>query len=106
MEAALRRELQEEIGIEVEDVRPAFFKDGLHEKVFADGTRQAVYMIFLLFHCTAVQDALRLNEELVDYRWLDEDEVAGIDLNSETVDTLERLGPWSGATRAVREEAR
>jgi nucleoside triphosphatase len=94
MEDALRRELREELGIEVENVRPAFFKDCTHDKIFADGTTRPVYMIFLLFHCNAVSDRLELNDEFVEYRWVREDEVADMDLNSETVDTLERLGPW------------
>lgn len=94
MEHALRRELREELGIEVENVRPAFFKDCTHDKIFADGTTRPVYMIFLLFHCNAVSDRLELNDEFVDYRWVREDEVGAMDLNTETVDTLERLGPW------------
>ncbi len=95
---ALRRELREEIGIEVDDVEPAFFKDCLHEKTFEGGERAVVYMIFLLFHCTAVQETLRLNDEFEEYRWVKEDEVDSLELNEETVDTLDRLGPW-GRTR-------
>ena len=94
MEDALRRELKEELGIEVENIRPAFFKDCLHDKIFADGTTRPVYMIFLLFHCTAVSDRLDLNEEFVEYRWVRDGELGDMELNAETVDTLERLGPW------------
>lgn len=97
MVEALRRELREEIGVEVDDVRPAFFKDCLHDKVFADGTKGPVYMIFLLFHCTAAREELRLSDEFVEYRWLKEDEVRSLELNEETVDTLQRLGPWTDA---------
>lgn len=97
MEEALRRELQEEIGVEVGDIRPAFFKDCQHAKRFADGTTRPVYMIFLLFHCTAEQEELRLNDELVEYRWLAESEVGHLNLNQETIDTLQRLGPWKDA---------
>ena len=92
MEPALRRELREELGIEIENIRPAFFKDCLHQKTFADGTSREVYMIFLLFHCTAVQDELRLNDEFVEYRWVSKNQVESLDLNEETVDTLTRLG--------------
>jgi nucleoside triphosphatase len=81
MEDALCRELRE-------------VKDCSHEKIFADGTTKPVYMIFLLFHCTAVSDQLDLNEEFVEYRWVREGELGGLELNAETVDTLERLGPW------------
>ena len=97
MEEALRRELKEEIGVEVKDIRPAFFKDCLHSKRFADGTTRSVYMIFLLFHCTAEREELRLNDELVEYRWMAESEVRSLGLNQETIDTLHRLGPWRGA---------
>ena len=97
MEEALRRELREEIGIEVTDITPAFFKDCLHEKVFADGTKKPVYMIFLLFHCTARSDRLRLNEEFTTYRWVSEETLRELDLNEETLDTLERLGAWRDA---------
>lgn len=92
MEPALRRELREEIGIEVEEVRPAFFKDCLHQKTFADGSSRNVYIIFLLFHCKAVTDELRLNDEFVDYRWVRKDEITDLDLNDETTDTLTRMG--------------
>lgn len=102
MEDALRRELREELGIEVADVRPAFFKDCLHDKIFADGTVRPLYMIFLLFHCRATTDQLRLNPEFTDYRWVGEEEVETLELNSETVDTLSRLGPWGEVSRPGR----
>ena len=93
---ALRRELREEIGIEVDQIRPAFFKDCLHTKKFADGHTAPVYMIFLLFHCRASCEDLALNDEFVHYKWVDERGVHDLELNSETQDTLERLGSWEG----------
>ncbi len=94
MEAALRREMREELGVEIEDIRPALFKDCEAEKTFPDGSRRPVYMIFLLFHCRAVSLDLRLNEEFVEHRWVSAGDLGGMDLNSETVDTLKRLGEW------------
>ena len=94
MVTGLRRELREELGIEIEAIQPAFFKDALHDKTFPDGSKQPVYMIFLLFHCTARSEHLRLNEEFTEYRWVGADEVAALPLNKETVDTLARLGAW------------
>lgn len=94
MREALRRELREEIGIEVDQIRPAFFKDGLYSKTFCDGHSAPVYMIFLLFHCRTRSEELVLNEELVQYRWVDEAEAHDLELNRETEDTLERLGDW------------
>lgn len=101
MDDALRRELREEIGTEVEQIRPAFFKDCLHPKIFADGITRSVYMIFLLFHCTASSEDLRLNEEFAEYRWVREDDLAGMELNGETIDTFKQLGPWSELGRGA-----
>lgn len=94
MVEALHRELREELGIGVTDVRPAFFKDCLHEKLFPDGSSRLIYMIFLLFHCRAESEELRLCPEFVDYAWVKETDISSMEINSETADTLERLGRW------------
>lgn len=94
MRDALRRELREEIGIEVAAIRPAFFKDAQHEKAYADGSRRTVYMIFLIFHCRADDEALVLNEEFVEYRWVSEAEAGALTLPGETRDTLDRIADW------------
>ena len=88
---ALRREMREELGIEISHIRPAFFKDGSYEKLFADGSQRAVYMIFLVFECRAIEEIIRLNEEFNEYRWVAEDGMREYDLNPETLDTLDRL---------------
>src|SRR5215470_14313452 len=48
---ALRREVMEELGVSIISYRPAFFKDGLHEKTFPNGERRPIYMVFLIFEC-------------------------------------------------------
>lgn len=103
MQEGLRRELREELGIEVDNIEPAFFKDCLHDKVFADGSRRPVYMIFLVFHCIAASEQLELNEEFTDYRWARVEDFDAMDLNSETKDTLTQLGEWPRSHPAVRE---
>jgi nucleoside triphosphatase len=92
MVQALRRELREELGIEVENIRPAFFKDGTYSKLMKDGSQVETYMIFLLFHCNFSGDVLALNDEFTEHRWVAEREVGELTLNQETVDTLDRLG--------------
>lgn len=44
MRDGLRRELREELGIEVKNIKPLFFKDGQHLKSFADGSKSEVYV--------------------------------------------------------------
>jgi nucleoside triphosphatase len=97
MEDALRRELREELGVEIREIRPAFFKDSLRKKTLPDGLQIPVYMIFLLFHCTALDDQLQLNEEFTEYRWVSAEEIKGLNLNEETRDTLERLESWKSS---------
>ena len=92
MDEALRRELCEELGIQVTDIRPAFFKDGSYSKLSTDGGLQLVYMIFLIFHCRAAGDRIQLNEEFSEYRWVSKADLPKLDLNVETADTLRRLG--------------
>ena len=99
MEQALRRELLEELGIEIGQIKPAFFKDCLHDKTFPDGSKKKLYMIFLLFHCKAKSNKLTLNDEFVEYRWLSETEYNKLKLNNETKDTLEKLGSWNKVYR-------
>lgn len=94
IEQALRRELREEIGIEVGEVRPALFKDGVHDKTLANGERVRLYMIFLLFHCRALDERLTLGDELIDCQWVRREELGHFDLNVETRDTIERLSEW------------
>jgi nucleoside triphosphatase len=89
---ALRREMNEELGIQVTDIRPAFFKDGSYSKLLPNGEFQPVYMIFLVFHCRAANDKIQLNEEFSEYRWVSEEDLPRMNLNVETADTLRRLG--------------
>jgi nucleoside triphosphatase len=93
-DAALHRELREELGIEIDNVRPAFFKDGVFEKLYVDGTAHPMYLIFLVFHCNARSETILLNEEFDEYRWVSEQELASLELNEVTRDTLRRIGPW------------
>lgn len=91
---ALQRELREELGIEITDIRPAFFKDGCYNKMLPAGELLPVYMIFLVFHCRAAGDQIQLNEEFSEYRWVSQVEVQNMALNVETADTLRRLSSW------------
>jgi nucleoside triphosphatase len=90
--AALEREVREELGVRVVTAAPLFFKDGMFEKTFVDGTRRPIYMVFLLFDCRIADEVIRLNEEFVEYAWVTPAGLAAFDLNIATVDTFRRLG--------------
>lgn len=95
MTDALRREIKEELGIEIKNIKPAFFKDGQYEKTFTDGSKRAVYIIFLLFHCIAFEDKIILSKEFSEYKWVQENAIQNLELNEETVDALAKIGTWS-----------
>ena len=90
-EAALRRELQEEIGVAVSDIQPLFFTDGAYFKTFPDGSRQEIYMIFLLFACRAAGTSIQLNPEFEEYAWVKAGDLSSYDLNVETIKTFNRM---------------
>jgi nucleoside triphosphatase len=54
-EDGLRRDIREELGIEVRNLKRLFFKDGQFLKSFADRSKGEVYMIFLIFSCQPVE---------------------------------------------------
>jgi nucleoside triphosphatase len=96
VEQALRRETREELGVEIEDIRPLTFRDASLEKLLPDGSRQRLYMLFLLYECRIGSGELRLNAELTATAWADARELGRFDLNPLTVDTFRSLGWLSG----------
>jgi nucleoside triphosphatase len=88
LEAALRRELEEEIGIEVTDIQPLFFTDGIYTKTFSNEHQQEIYMIFLVFSCLAGSVEVKLNTEFEAYAWVSKNELSNYDLNGETIKTF------------------
>ncbi len=89
---ALRREVREEVGLEVSDIRPLFFKDGEHPKLYPDGSVANVYMIFLNFLCRKASQQVMLGDEFEEHRWVKKEELKEYDLNLETRDTFQRMG--------------
>jgi nucleoside triphosphatase len=89
---ALHREVREELGLSVTDERPVTFRDLLREKTFPDGRTQLVYMIFLIFECRVAAGDVRLNDEHVEYAWVEPTELERYDLDPYTEETLRLAG--------------
>lgn len=89
---ALAREVSEELGVSIHEAKPLFFKDGLHEKTFPDGSTRQIYMVFLLFECRiSSSQPLSLNAEFCEYAWVEPAVLASYDLNVATQDTFRAL---------------
>ena len=89
---ALRREVREEVGLEIQAIQPLFFKDGEYPKLYPDGSTKDIYMIFLLFSCRASGEAVQLGEEFEEFAWVRSADLRRYDLNEQTRDTFSRLG--------------
>jgi nucleoside triphosphatase len=91
MEEALRREVREELGIEIEDIQPLFFKEGVESKYRPGAKSESIHMVYLLFRCRATSRELILNREFVDFAWVLPSELRGFDLDPETTRTFAEL---------------
>ncbi|MFC1654079.1 nucleoside triphosphatase NudI [Patescibacteria group bacterium] len=91
MTEALKREIKEEVGLEIGDIKPLFFSDDVREK-FKDGEKTSdVYMIYLRFTCRTESTEVRLNKEHDDYVWVTREEIRKYNLNKPTIESLKYL---------------
>jgi nucleoside triphosphatase len=82
LEEAVRREVREEVGLELESFQPLEFADDFRVKKLRDGTTADVYMIYLLFSAVAKDpENIQLNDEFVEYKWVRAEKVLNYDLN-------------------------
>jgi phosphoglycolate phosphatase len=79
-EEALRREIREETGLEVKDVRFQLIQDCIEPPEFY----RKAHFILLNYTATATGVEVVLNDEAETYRWVSLDEAAGMDLNTPT----------------------
>jgi len=92
IEAALRREVREELGIDLRAATPLLFKDDVLEKTLEGGRRELLHMVFLVYACRPASTDIVLNEEFSEFVWADRAGLAGLELNALTRDTLTSAG--------------
>ncbi len=71
-EEALRREIREELGEQLllTEITPWTFSDDIRTKTYADGRKEEIYMIYLIFDCVSANREVKINEEFQDYAWV------------------------------------
>ncbi|MFI8416288.1 nucleoside triphosphatase NudI [Serratia sp. NPDC078593] len=94
MEAALKRELTEELGgnLEIIDIKPWTFRDDIRVKTYADKTTEEIYMIYLIFDCISANRDVTFNEEFQEIAWVTPEEMKNMDLNEATRITFSQKG--------------
>lgn len=90
IEDALRREIREELGdkLILQKITPWTFSDDVRMKTYADGTKEEIYMIYLIFDCVSANREITINEEFQDFAWVKPQDLAQYDLNVATRKTL------------------
>jgi nucleoside triphosphatase len=92
IEDALRREVREELQLDLLTMEPLYFKGEVHEKLQPTGERQTMYMVFLIYACTTDGHDPVINEEFEAFAWVAPDELDGYDMNEATRITLHQVG--------------
>lgn len=92
IEAALRREVREELGIDLRAATPLLFKDDVLEKTLEEGRRELLHMVFLVYACQPASTDIVLNEEFSEFLWADGAALAALGLSPLTRDTLASAG--------------
>jgi len=94
IEEALRREIREELGdkLELREITPWTFRDDIRVKTYADGIKEQIYMIYLIFDCISANRDVSINNEFQDYAWVKPADLYRYDLNDATRTTLKMKG--------------
>ncbi|HYD35449.1 MAG TPA: nucleoside triphosphatase NudI [Vitreimonas sp.] len=88
---ALVREIKEEAGLKVLEMKPLFFGEDRKVKKLRQGGEEEQYLIYLLFEVITEGEVV-LNDEWEEYQWLSATEIAELNLNNQTRANLQRYG--------------
>jgi len=94
LEEALLREIGEELGEElrITHIKPWTFSDDVRVKRYADGSKEEIYMIYLLFDCISANRTVTFNEEFQEIAWVKPADLHKYDLNEATKHTFSQKG--------------
>jgi nucleoside triphosphatase len=71
MEEALKREILEEIGLNIYDIKLISLK----ESIYSDTFHKKKHFIFIGYMCKTASSNVSLNDEAEEYAWADTDEI-------------------------------
>jgi nucleoside triphosphatase len=83
---ALRREVREETGLEIYDIRFLLFQEFIYDEAFWE--RQ--HFIFFDYACRTDMGEARLNEEAQEYRWVSVEQALAMPIDAYTRRAIEK----------------
>ncbi|NOQ37351.1 NUDIX domain-containing protein [archaeon] len=86
LEQAIRREIKEETGMEVSDIKLV----GVKESIFSKEYHKRKHLVFIDFSCRAKSNKIILNDELQEYIWIKPNKALQLDLNQFTRKLVEK----------------
>jgi ADP-ribose pyrophosphatase YjhB (NUDIX family) len=93
---ALRREIKEETGLDIEEIQFVFVQDCIRSKEFY----RDAHFVLLNYTCRCVgEPVVQLNDEAQEFRWGTLDDALAMELNQPTrllIETVMRTGPKTG----------
>ncbi|STP84255.1 Nucleoside triphosphatase nudI [Edwardsiella ictaluri] len=91
---ALTREINEELGdsLNITKISPWSFRDDIREKTYKDGTKEKIYMIYLIFDCKSSNRDISFNDEFQEVAWVSKDKLNEFNLNEATKITFTEKG--------------
>ncbi|MDZ7673070.1 MAG: NUDIX domain-containing protein [Halanaerobiales bacterium] len=87
MEEALRREVREETGLEIYNIKLL----GISESIYSKSFKNQKHFIFIDFLCHSDSIEVELNDEAQAYEWINLDEIEDYDLEEFTAALLKEL---------------
>ena len=87
MEQALKREILEETGLDIYDIRLI----GLKESIYADQFHEKKHFLFIDYICRTDGVEVVLNDEAEEYVWINIEDRAKYDLGGFTEDLLDKI---------------
>jgi len=91
--AALRRELKEETNLDVSEIEFVLVQDCIHSPEFY----RDAHFVLLNYSCRCLgSDEVRLNDEAIDFRWVETKEALSMELNQPTRILLQAVGDRAG----------
>ena len=84
----VKREVKEETNLEVSDIELV----GVQESIFSDEYHKKRHMVFLDYCCKAVNDDIKLNDEIQEYVWIaPEEALKNLRLGKPTIEFIKRF---------------